>query len=248
MNEVQTFRRFPSVRCWIHHILQGKYSQNNKSLYTIFGQIKRVRVIGNITEKKEILNNQNMTDEDFFEEEDSKNVRIEFHLDDGTGLIRATLWSVNPENYKEYEKGDKIDIIGLIKNWKGFISISPEIIKKVNDPNFTLLCDLEIIKRIKNGDIKEIPEIDDEIFGINNNNIDEIDVNSLFQDDNPEKSEKIEELFLFIEEHTLNGEGVSFQQLKELLNISEEELKEHLKSLEIESRIYQSEDSVYQSY
>ncbi|MBY9007171.1 MAG: hypothetical protein KGD63_10475 [Candidatus Lokiarchaeota archaeon] len=247
MNEVQTFRRLPSVRCWITHILNGKYSNSNKFLYTIFGQIKRIRIVVSIIEKKEILNKPNMGDDDIFEEDNSSNVRIEFHLDDGTGLIRATLWSVNPDDYKEYNKGDRVEIIGMIKNWNGFISISPEIIKKVEEPNFSLLCDLEIIKRIKDGDIKEIPEIDGENFKFDND-IDEIDVDSLFQDDNSKNSDIKEKLFLIIEEHTLNGEGVSLQDLKELLNVSDIELKENLKNLEIESKIYQSEDSIYQSY
>jgi len=46
----------------------------------------------------------------------------------------------------------------------------------------------------------------------------------------------------------LIGEGISLQNLLDLLHISENELKENLKNLEIESKIYQSEDNIYQSY
>ncbi len=247
MNELQTFRRLPSIKCWITHILNGKYSDNNKFLYTIFGQIKRIRIVTTIVDKKEILNNQQTNDEDFLEEENPSNVRIEFYLDDGTGLIRATLWSANPDDYSEYNKGDKIELIGMIKYWNGFISISPEIIRKLEDPNFSLLHDLEIIKRIRKGDLQEIPDINDPNFEFENN-IDEIDVDSLFKEESSEYSDLKDKIYLLIEEHTLNGEGISLQNLLDLLHISENELKENLKNLEIESKIYQSEDNIYQSY
>ncbi len=246
MSEAQTFRRFPAIRCWIGHILEGKYSNNDKSLYTIFGQIKRIRVAATIIDKKEIINNQNLIEDDPLDD-NSSNIRVEFHLDDGTGVIRATLWSVNPEDYMQFSKGDKIDIIGLIRNWKGYTSISPEIIKKIDDPNFALLCDLEIIKQIKEGDIKDIPEIEDDVFEISNH-INEINVDSLFHENNSKELDFKEELYLTIEEHTLQGEGVSFQELKNLLNINKEDLKNLLKDLEIESKIYQSDDNIYQSY
>ena len=106
MNEVQSFKRFPAIRCWIKHILEGSYSSEENSMFTIFGKTKRVRIIATIIDKREIITTQQNGEEMRFEDEDHSNLRIEFDLDDTTGLIRAILWRVNPEKYYDYMKGD----------------------------------------------------------------------------------------------------------------------------------------------
>ena len=78
--------------------------------------------------------------------------------------------------------------------------------------------------------------------------VEEIDVDSLFEEGESKISNTKEELFSIIEERSLNGEGVSFQQLKINLNIPEGDLKNLLRELEMESKIYQSEDNIYQTY
>jgi hypothetical protein len=55
-----------------------------------------------------------------------------------------------------------------------------EIIRKVEEPNYILLRDAEIIKRIKSGDIQKINVLaNDETDEMSK----EIDVNNLFEDD-----------------------------------------------------------------
>ncbi|MFO7796854.1 MAG: OB-fold nucleic acid binding domain-containing protein [Promethearchaeati archaeon] len=247
MSQTETYKRFPAVRCWIYHILEGKYSHRDKSLYTIFGQVKRVRIVATIVDKREFINSSGNQEEELFEDKDSTNSRVEFDLDDGTGLIRAILWRVNPEDYNDYSEGDIVDIIGLIRRWEKYTSISPEIIKKIQEPNFLLLRDAEIIHRIETGDIAEIPEIQE---GDNNLDelTDEIDIDSLFSDEENNLTTKKEEIFELIEEYSQNGEGIAFNIIKEKLDISEEELKNYLRELEMEMKIYQSENEIYQIY
>jgi RPA family protein len=230
MSESKTYKRFPAVRCWITHLLNGKYSTENKSLYTIFGQVKRVRIIATITEKREIINDKVSGESSFLDEEEEITTRIEFDLDDGTGLIRATLWHENPEKYQHFKEGNIVDIIGKIRNWQGFTSISPEIIKSVKDPNKLLLRDSEIIKRIKSGEIQQIPEISEEAFKYDDMT-EELDVDSLFGDQNGldiKESPINDEIFLMIKEYSKNGSGVSFEIIKKKFNLSEEELRNHL--------------------
>ncbi|TFF98261.1 MAG: hypothetical protein EU547_02060 [Promethearchaeota archaeon] len=240
MNETNTYKRYPAVRCWIHHILSGNYSEEDKSLYTIFGSLKRVRIIATIIDKREILNTESL------EGQDSSEARVEFDLDDGTGLIRATLWRVNPEEYERFSKGDLVDVIGLIRSWKDFISISPEIIRKVQNPNKKLLRDAEIIKRIKSGDIQEIPEIENRDMNFNEMG-DEIDIDTLFDEEITESTSIKEEILGIIEKYSEDQEGISFDVLLEILNIGEDDLKIYLKELEKNNKIFHNKD-IYQSY
>ena len=56
MSETQRFERFPAIRLWIKNILQGSYSNEDNSFFTIFGKTKRVRIVATIIEKREIIN------------------------------------------------------------------------------------------------------------------------------------------------------------------------------------------------
>jgi len=58
MNEIQSFKRFPAVCCWIKHILEGQYVSNDNSYLTIFGKTKRVIYTETIKENREIINTQ----------------------------------------------------------------------------------------------------------------------------------------------------------------------------------------------
>jgi len=243
MSDIKSYKRSPAIRCWIHHILEGKYSEEIRSLYTIFGEVKRIRIVATILRKKEIIMNQPTGDDEFVDDDDNSNMRVEFDLDDGTGIMRANIWRVNPETYMEYKEGDIVDIVGLINYWNGYTSIIPEIIKKVKDPNFLLLRDAEIIKKIKKGDLKEIPEdiihndLIDEIP-------DEIDLNDLYEDDS--KIDDIKDrIFNLIDE---NQQGISFNAIKKKLNLSDEILNNYIRDLEMESKIYQSEENIFQTF
>ncbi|MFX1393326.1 MAG: OB-fold nucleic acid binding domain-containing protein [Promethearchaeota archaeon] len=248
MSEIQSFKRMPAIRCWIKNILDGRYSIENKSLYTIFGDVKRVRIVATIIEKREIISAQS-NDEDFhLEEGDHPNLRIEFDLDDGTGLIRAILWRANPDQFIDFIKGDIVDVIGLIRKWKEYISISPEIIKKIEDPNFILLRDAEIINKIKSGEIQEIPEDLENQFEIDEISS-EMDIENFFEANNSLKIDDLkEDIYSIIEKHSIEGAGISFKKIREILKISEDKLRKYIRDLEMESRIYPSEKDIYQTY
>ncbi len=69
-------------------------------------------------------------------------------IDDSTDTIRAkTFKTVKPLDKAEI--GDLVDIIGKVKEYNDEIYIIPEIVRKIQDPNFELLRVLEIIKQRK---------------------------------------------------------------------------------------------------
>jgi len=78
-------------------------------------------------------------------------------LDDGTDTIRAkTFKTVKP--LESFEVGHVVDVIGKVKEYNGEIYIVPEIVKKIDDPNYEILRILEIKKNLQGKDEKEETE------------------------------------------------------------------------------------------
>ncbi len=248
MNEIQSFKRFPAVCCWIKHILEGRYVSNDNSYLTIFGKTKRVRVVATIIEKRELISTQDADGTISSEEEGDVKLNLEIRLDDGTGLIRAILFQVSPDQYSDFIKGDIVDIIGRIGEWNGFPQIYPEILKKVKEPDLILLRNAEIIKEIKFGEVQQIPAITKEDYEIDLSS-DEIDINELFEGEKTSESDEFKEkIYTIIKKYTKEGRGISFEELKNSIELSEEDFKNYITDLEMESKIYQSEEGIYQSY
>ena len=180
MTETQRYKRLPTICCWIKNILEGRKIPNKNAVFTIFGEIRRVRFTATIINKREFLMNEKN------DLEENTTSRIDFYFDDGTGLIRAVLWDLDLIEYEEFVKGDIVDVIGLIRSSGDFISINLEIMNKVNEPNLLLLRNAEIIKAVKSGDVYDIPEEDVLIEES------EIDIDDLFkEEDSPQIKEEI---------------------------------------------------------
>ncbi|MFX1588842.1 MAG: OB-fold nucleic acid binding domain-containing protein [Promethearchaeota archaeon] len=246
--EPRVFKRFPAIRCFIKHLKESRYINEDRTFYTIFGKVKRVRFIATVIDKREIISEQVSNEDDFIDEDQNPNKRIEFDLDDGTGSIRAIIWQADIEKYEEFKKGVIVDIVGLLRYWKDYISISPEIMKKVNNPNLILLREIDVIRKIKNGAIEEIPQ--ESAGEIRLDDFSEsVDVDSLFEEDAIEEFDELKEkVYTLIEDASLDGSGISFKDIKLKLKVSDNNLKRHIRDLVMESRIYQSDEKVYQSY
>ncbi|MFX1498732.1 MAG: OB-fold nucleic acid binding domain-containing protein [Promethearchaeota archaeon] len=232
MSDLQR-KRLPAIRCWIKHIVEGKFSIENNMLRTIFGTIKRVRIYGTIIEKRIKVSSHDSSSQ--YNNKES-NVRIEFDIDDGTGLIQANKWDINPELYNHFEKGSLVEIIGLISYKYETISISIEIMKNIENVNIILLRDSEMIKKLKSYEKHFIEEndLDSELKFLTQpvNNSDDFKGNVLS----------------IIEKFSRSERGISFKKLLQLIDIPEEKLRRHIRELEMESKIYQSEENIYQSY
>ena len=252
MNETRTYEFSPAIRCWVKHIVEGRYNAKEKSLFTIFGALKRIRLVATITNKEEFVSKR-MNDINSPTEEISTNLR--FELDDGTGIISAVKWDVDIEKYKDLNTGDLVDLLGRVGyfNEKAQIS-SINFIKKIIDPNYILLREAEVIKKIKSGNIQEIPpdkggdsEMDEDSFF--DNLSDDIEIDKLFGEGEPSKVDTIkEEIFSTIYEYSQDGNGISLEELQSRLQIPENKLRTYINDLVMESRIYPTEENIYQSY
>lgn len=240
-----SYKRNPAIQCWVKHILEGQYDENEKFFYTIFGHIKRIRIIATIIDKKEKL--IEISEEEMgLEDSSDSNIRIDFDLDDSTGMIRATVRNADPDKYKSFKKGDIVEIMGGVSRYGDYVSLWLEYMKKVEEPNLILLRNAEIINKIKNGEIQEIPEIANNLEEFS----DEIDVNTLFENENStfEHNEIKEKIYSLIEKTSAEGKGINFEKLKQTIKISENELKTYLNDLILESRIYKSDNDHFEAF
>ncbi|MFX1455375.1 MAG: hypothetical protein ACFFDB_08365 [Promethearchaeota archaeon] len=177
MSDRPSFKRNPAIHCWIKHITDSKYDENKNIFHTIFGKVKRIRIIGTIIKKTEEISE---IDDFGFDGEDLETVRLTLIIDDGTNVIRGIIDNAIPENYRNFSVGDIVDVVGRLRKEQGNLLVLIEIIKLVEEPNYILLRDAEIINRIKSEDIQDINIApDDEIDEISK----EIDVDNIFEDD-----------------------------------------------------------------
>ena len=92
-------------------------------------KISRVRVLATVIDKFVSDNNEYAS----------------LTLDDTTDTIRCKIFN-DLSMVENIEKGDVVDVIGRIREYNGELYILPEIIVKINDPNFEVLRKLEIEK------------------------------------------------------------------------------------------------------
>lgn len=91
--------------------------------------ISRVRVLATVIDK--------------FVSEDGNYATLT--LDDSTDTIRCKLFN-DLELIESIEKGDVVDLIGKIKEYNEERYIQPELITRIEDPNFEVLRNLELKK------------------------------------------------------------------------------------------------------
>jgi RecG-like helicase len=211
----QGFKRAPAVRCWIKHVLEGKFNSEDRTLDTIFGKVRRVRILATLLRKQEYIYTDSF-------DENQKKVGLKFTIDDGSGIIEAHTEDFEKDQFKKASKGDIFDIIGIVSTHKDSLSIYPtEILRKVEKPDYRLLRDAEIIEKIQSKKI----------------------VNTTKRKKPTGKSELKEEIYEIIEQDS--EFGISFNDLKRKLDIDDEELAKILDDLERDLRIYTSEQDIY---
>jgi len=115
-----------------NQIFEDSESLNPKLRFIELGdkRIARVNIIANVVDK--------------FESEGERKF-ASITLDDGSGQIRARLFGIETEKFKDITQGDTLIIIGLLRSFNQELYILPEIIKKT-DPKYLLVRKLEIEK------------------------------------------------------------------------------------------------------
>ncbi|WXG40871.1 MAG: OB-fold nucleic acid binding domain-containing protein [Candidatus Freyarchaeum deiterrae] len=152
-------------------------------------------------------------------------------VDDGTKTIRAKTWKTQNPLLNKVQIGDIVDLIGKVREYQGEIYLVPELIINVDDPNWELLRELELISfnpKDKTSPIKE-----------------EVGVS---EEDKPPAEEdlvdKIGNVLEIIEEMD-EGEGVDFETIKKKTGLSQKELESCLVELLSDGTIYEPRPQNY---
>lgn len=93
-------------------------------------KIVRVNVVGNIVDKYESSG-------------ESKYIFLK--LDDGSGQISLKVFGDDVDKLRNYNQGDTVVVIGVLRHWNNETYLQPEIVK-VNDPKYLLVRKLEVEK------------------------------------------------------------------------------------------------------
>src|SRR3989338_6086512 len=115
------------------------------------GDILAVNHIANVVDK-------------FVQDEEKKFASVT--LDDASGQIKLKTFGEDIEKLKEFEQGDTILAIGMVREWNKEVYLTPEIIKK-KQPEYLLLRKLENDSQKPTiTDKKEITELKDKLINI----------------------------------------------------------------------------------
>src|SRR3989344_869115 len=127
----QQFKRHTAYKLRIGSLLSGKPVMEADRLKGLdFGdkQIVRANIIANIVDK-------------FVQEGEKKFGSLT--LDDASGQIKVKAFGDDVEIFTDYNQGDTVLVIGLVRAWNNEIYLTPDIIKK-KEPSYLLLRKLEV--------------------------------------------------------------------------------------------------------
>lgn len=129
--EQTPYKRNIAYKMRIGEIISGKpFLEGERLKHVEIGtkQVVRVNLIANIIDK-------------YIQEGEKKFGSLT--LDDGSGQIKAKSFGDDVDKFNEYNQGDTLVIIGLIRSWNNEVYITPEIMKK-KDPLYLLVRKLEV--------------------------------------------------------------------------------------------------------
>ena len=265
----QTFKRLPTFRVHIKDLQNGVYNQDHRLLYTIYGPLKRIRICGTILNRNIINEPSELEDDDMIKSGVSSKSRISFLINDGTGTVWAFFWGVEEKYYEQINEGNSICLTGKVRESNGKISITGEIIRNIKNPNEILLHELETIRFLKKNGIFNVydknqnkeysqrtmfsdgnltdKELDFDVEQIipkrDLEDFDEWD-NDLSDIDDSEVEERVYNLIKSMDQ----GDGVSFKEIVNNLEIDKTIIEDILKKLCLNTRIYNTYDDSYKIF
>src|SRR3989339_1539867 len=130
---MDTIKRNVAYKIWIADLIKGNYFKGQEQFESGYVEIRnqkisRVNIVGSIVDK--------------FTNENS----LSFNLDDGSGVLRLRIWNEGTNAFSDVEVGDIVLVVGKVKEYNGFVYITPEIIRKIDNPLWLKVRKLELVK------------------------------------------------------------------------------------------------------
>jgi len=202
----------------ISDLLRGRYVRSAdisepSHLITPFGnKVIKARVIGTVVEK--------------FLRDDHGYAML--RLDDGTDTITVRAWREEVQELEKFDLGDVLDVIGRIREFEGKVYIVPDMIIKVEDPNFELMREIENLNhawlsRFSGSGAEAVSQAGEQVP----------------EEGLPQVSEELKNRVILALERLDAPEGVSPMDICNELGIPEAQVEEALRVLLILGSIYE---------
>lgn len=221
-------KRLPAVKTKVAALINGKYVKqegfNPNYVLTPAGmRLSRINIMATIVDK--------------FLSESGRFASIT--LDDGSGTIRAKAFNA-VSIFENFSPGDIIDFVGRVKEYQDETYLVPEIIRKVDDPNYELLRDLDIKMQEKEwagkkrlilenqkqtSDLEELKKLMEERFAMAPGDIESIlEAQTLTQESVEEDTDETKEKILKLIVQCDKGSGCDYAELIEKSGLAEDVL------------------------
>ena len=231
----KSFERAIAIKLNINHILSGTYvkADGKNYLETTWGvHVSRVHILGTIVRK--------WVSPADSESKSDRTPQASLTVDDGTETIRLKAWKDDIKIFEDFQIGDIIDVVGHIREYDNEKYIAPEFIKTIENPNWELIHELNIIEslsRVKSNKNLQQISVETQQISVAAQQITPKASASLKSVQNQKSifKDKIVELIRNLDE----GQGISKNQLKINLKIPEIEFENALTDLINEGTIYQ---------
>jgi RPA family protein len=183
-------------------------------------RLSRARILGTVVDK--------------FISESGKLASIT--LDDGSDTIRAKVFNV-VTMFDNLSIGDVVDVIGRLREYQNEIYIMPEVIAKIDDPNFELLRYLEIKRQNDEwqnkrniifdyqkqaSDISELKKVMKEQFNIPEDAVEAILQVQEAEPEEEEPNKEIKDKVLGLISELDKGDGCDYSMLMEKSGLAED--------------------------
>ena len=130
-------QRQVAFKTWISNLNNGNFVKGSKTGESFIPScvelnnknISRINIIATIV--------------DVFKSEDGN--YFSFTLDDGSGTIRIKAFNEDTNSLLNFNKGDRVLVVGRVREYQEELYISPEITKKITDPNMELIRKAELL-------------------------------------------------------------------------------------------------------
>ncbi|MCA9485890.1 MAG: hypothetical protein KC506_03540 [Nanoarchaeota archaeon] len=154
VSDEKRFKRQVAYKFRIGQVMSGNQISDGERLKFIDVNgvnVSRVNLIANVVDK-------------FVQDGEKKFGSLT--LDDASGQIKAKVFGDDVAKFEEFNQGDTVLVVGLIRSWNNEVYLTPEIIKK-KDPAFLLVRKLEVEKDApKEVDRAQVAEVKDKILSM----------------------------------------------------------------------------------
>ena len=223
-------KRQTAYKVWISDLVNNSFVKQQGEWEPNFVEVKdkkvsRVNLIASITSSTETEGYLALT------------------IDDGSGSsTMLKTWKEDTKLLEEFKPGDIVNIVGRIREYNNQKYITPELIKKLDNPNWELLRKLELLKEYGKPSKKEpeivpeekVPETPQEVPKVK----EEVVTEDIVEEAPPSETNR-QKIFSIIEKAT---EGIDLNELMEQSKLTEQEINPIIEDLLKEGEIFKLKD------